>query len=144
MALPEPEPGLVIAYDYLWLREHRRARDEGRKTRPCVIVVSIVSSENGRRRVSVVPVTHTPPETPANAIEMPLRLKQALGLDDGRSWIMLDEVNQFDCPGFDLRPVPGNKGRFQYGHIPPKLFDQVRQRIGALVKERRIGLVRRD
>ncbi len=28
MSLPKPEPGLVIRYSYLWLREHRAGRDD--------------------------------------------------------------------------------------------------------------------
>jgi hypothetical protein len=40
MALPEPAPGLVICYSYLWHDERRRGVDEGRKDRPCAIVVA--------------------------------------------------------------------------------------------------------
>jgi hypothetical protein len=38
--LPEPEPGLVIRYSNLWLREHREGREEGTKDRPCAIVLA--------------------------------------------------------------------------------------------------------
>jgi hypothetical protein len=27
MALPDPQPGLVISYSYLWRHEHRAGRD---------------------------------------------------------------------------------------------------------------------
>jgi len=40
MAIPTPEPGLVISYAYLWHREHRVGREEGHKDRPSVIVFS--------------------------------------------------------------------------------------------------------
>jgi hypothetical protein len=44
MPLPDPKPGLVIHYSYLWAHEHARGHEEGVKDRPAVIV--------GRRRPS--------------------------------------------------------------------------------------------
>jgi len=41
MPLPEPEPGLVISYSYLWHYERAAGVEEGRKDRPCVILVAI-------------------------------------------------------------------------------------------------------
>jgi hypothetical protein len=35
MPLPEPEPGRVIRYNYLWAKEQEQGREEGRKDRPC-------------------------------------------------------------------------------------------------------------
>ena len=32
--IPTPEAGLVIAYAYLWRREHQAGQDEGLKTDP--------------------------------------------------------------------------------------------------------------
>ncbi|WP_217430789.1 type II toxin-antitoxin system PemK/MazF family toxin [Sphingomonas bacterium] len=109
MSLPTPEPGLVIPYAYLWRHEHRKGQEEGRKVRPSVIVLAVQNSKGGAPRVTVAPITHTPPAKDGEAIELPPRVKQALGLDDDRSWIVLDEVNQFAWPGYDIRPVPGSK-----------------------------------
>jgi len=39
--LPEPVPGLVIRYSYLWYAEHVLGREEGQKDRPCAIVAAI-------------------------------------------------------------------------------------------------------
>jgi hypothetical protein len=41
MAVPEPQLGLVISYSYLWHHEHREGNDEGRKNRPCGIVLAL-------------------------------------------------------------------------------------------------------
>jgi sugar phosphate permease len=41
VALPEPIPGLVIRYSYLWHSEYVRGREEGQKDRPCAIVAAI-------------------------------------------------------------------------------------------------------
>lgn len=143
MSLPDPEPGLVIPYAYLWRHEHRKGQEEGRKTRPSVIVLAVQNPKGGAPRVTVAPITHTPPETDSEAIELPIRVKQALRLDDERSWIVLDEVNQFTWPGYDIRPVPGTD-RFSYGFIPPKLYDAVIGRILELAAARKVAEIPRD
>jgi hypothetical protein len=144
VSLPHPEPGLVIPYGYLWRYEHRAGQEEGRKTRPCVIVLSAENKTDGTTRVTVAPITHSPPETNDRALELPQRVKQALKLDDDRSWVVLDEVNQFTWPGFDIRPVPGTKTRFVYGFIPPKLHDQIVERILARAAARGVAAIPRD
>jgi hypothetical protein len=125
MALPDPQPGLVISYSYLWYHEQRAGREEGLKARPCVIVLAIDQQDDGGTLVRVVPVTHSPPANPDIAIELPQRVKQHLGLDAGRSWIVVDEVNDFVWPGYDLRPIPGTRHRVAYGFLPPRLFTSI-------------------
>ncbi len=39
MALPQPRPGLVVSYSYLWRRERDEGRVEGAKDRPCAIIL---------------------------------------------------------------------------------------------------------
>ena len=70
MPLPEPAPGLVIAYAYLWRHEHQQGREEGRKVRPAVIVLAVkrTGKENGGTEVYLAPITHTPPAVLAVAI----------------------------------------------------------------------------
>jgi hypothetical protein len=70
-------------------------------------------------------VTHSPPESPATALELPAAVKRHLSLDAERSWVILDEVNEFGWPGFDLQPVPRARDSFAYGFLPPRLFDQL-------------------
>ena len=128
MSLPAPQSGLVIRYAYLWATEHDRGAEDGAKDRPCAIVAARRIIE-GREVVTVVPVTHTPPVDPAEAVEMPPALKAHLGLDDMPSWIVVTETNDFLWPGPDLRPVPGKPGRFHYGMLPPRFFAHVRNRL---------------
>lgn len=125
MAIPDPQLGLVISYGYLWHYEHRRGQEHGRKTRPCVIVLAIETPAEGAALVRVAPVTHTPPSNPATAIELPAAVKRHLGLDDARSWVVLDEVNEFTWPGYDVMPVPGRKRAWSYGLLPPRLFEEI-------------------
>ncbi len=68
MALPEPEPGLVISYSYLWHDQHRAGAEEGRKARPCAIVVATVD-EDGDTKVYAAPITHSQPDDP-HAVEL--------------------------------------------------------------------------
>lgn len=128
MAFPVPVPGMVIRYSYLWHDEHEKGREEGVKDRPCAIVVA-AEPIAGRRTVIVVPVTHTPPLSSEHAIEIPAPVKRRLGLDGKRSWVIVNEANRFVWPGPDLRPaVRGEADSVVFGHLPLKMFDQIRAR----------------
>jgi hypothetical protein len=116
---------LVLSYSYLWHHEHRAGREEGVKNRPCVIVFAVLHPDGVNTIVRVAPVTHSPPDNPAAAFELPASVKRHLGLDVQRSWVILDEVNEFGWPGFDLHPVPRAPDRFAYGFLPPRLFEQL-------------------
>ena len=41
MSWPEPRPGLVIRFSYLWKPEADAGRVEGVKDRPCAIVLAV-------------------------------------------------------------------------------------------------------
>jgi hypothetical protein len=123
MAFPEPQPGLVISYAYLWHHEHRAGREEGAKDRPCVIILAMQSAADGATMVRVAPVTHSPPDNAATAVELPQAVKRHLGLDADRSWVVINEVNEFTWPGFDLRPLPRSRDLYAYGFLPPRLFN---------------------
>lgn len=143
MAFPNPEPGLVISYAYLWRYEHEEGHDEGRKNRPCVIVLA-VEEHDGAVAVTVAPITHRAPDDASLAVEIPLRVKQHLGLDDERSWVILQEVNQFDWPGYDLRPIRRGETKVDYGFLPPALFEKIRTGILNLHRLRRLAKTPRD
>lgn len=125
MVIPTPEPGLVINYTYLWHHEYEVGRAEGRDSDGATVVI-------------VLPVTHTPPADAATAVEIPPTVKRHLGLDDARSWIVVAEGNKFVWPGYDLCKVP-NSERFEYGFLPPRLFEKVRD---AFVANYRAGKAR--
>ena len=144
-AYPEPRPGLVISYSYLWSDEADRGQVEGRKDRPCAIMVALESPQKGSRtQVVVVPITHAPPTNSGAAIEIPVRVKQHLGLDDERSWVVLDEFNVFTWPGFDLRPIKGGDGRVDFGFLPPRFFDSLIEKIKQLRREGNLKQITRD
>ena len=143
-SFPAPVPGLVVRYSYLWRSEHLAGREEGRKDRPCAVVLSLIA-DDAKRQVVVLPITHTPPSSGDLALEIPYGTKRRLNLDDDQSWIVLSEANLFGWPGPDLRPaVNGDLTTVVYGLLPDSLFHQIRDRFVAALRERRARLVQRS
>jgi hypothetical protein len=124
MPIPTPEPGLVIAYAYVWHHEHLAGAEEGRKNRPVVVTLVTRLVGDDSVGVTVLPITHRRPANPEWAIEIPLPVKRHLGLDEARSWVVVAEGNEFLWPGYDLRKTPG-VDRYDYGFLPPRFFNQV-------------------
>jgi len=134
MTIVPPQPGEVISYSYLWADEHEAGREEGVKSRPCAVVMSLAAT--GNTRIVVLPITHTPPGKDTHAIEIPPVTKLRLGLDDARSWIVLSEANRFIWPGPDIRPFDTPRGRtISYGFLPPSFFKAARDKFLALDAE---------
>ncbi|WP_448204140.1 hypothetical protein [Azospirillum sp. sgz302134] len=103
-----------------------------------------VADADGDRLVYVAPITHTPPDDPSNAVEVPAKVKARLSLDAERSWIVTDELNKFVWPGYDLRPVSRDKPDvFAWGFLPTELFDALKRSIVAHQKARRLHVVTR-
>ena len=143
MAFPEPVPGLVISYSYLWAEQHKRGQEEGVKDRPCAVVL-VTHDEDGERVVTVLPISHSPQADRALAVEIPAAVKQRLKLDDERSWIVLSEANRFIWPGPDLRPVtPGDVASVAYGPLPFALFEEVRTKLIAAIRAKQTSVVPR-
>ena len=141
MPLPRPEPGLVVRYDYLWLAESGAARVSG-KERPACLVATLDDLADPRL-VLILPITHSPPRSGTVGVEIPHPVGRKLGLDDARSWIVISEANVDFWPNAGLVPVPGRRGAFAYGFLPPALFETVRIRFLKLLEQRRARLVRR-
>lgn len=142
MSLPDPEPGLVIRFNYLWGREHRMGRDNARYARPCAIVVAAPPASPGEApQVMVVPITHSEPEPGSASLELPPAIKRHLRLDGERSWVILDEVNLSAWPGFDVEL--NQYGDWAYGQLPSAFFDRVRAGVLNAVRMRRLAQIRR-
>jgi hypothetical protein len=143
VSFPEPYAGLVFRYSYLWKREFDAGREDGTKDRPCAIVITLVD-EDGDKEVLALPVTHSPPDDPGDAIEIPAPTKSRLGLDGERSWIMITEANEFVWPGPDLRTVPGrDESTIAYGPLPPRFFAHVRDKFLERDQREKPGRVKR-
>jgi len=142
MAIRTPEPGLVISYAYLWNHEAQSGQVEGRKDRPCVSALAVQRERDGETWVTVLPVTHTSPNHAESAVEIPLSIKQHLGLDDARSWVIVSEGDKFVWPGYDLRKARGD--RYDYGFLPPRFFNNVLNVFRAWHKAHKVKLTPRD
>ena len=144
MTWPIPRPGLVIRYSYLWRREAAQGREEGAKERPCAVILALRQAD-GADKVFVLPITHSPPVRSGDAIALPPAVKQRLGLDEAPSWVMLTETNSFIWPGPDLRVPPGRPAEeAAYGFLPPKLFQEIRDRFLERARNRQAGIVPRS
>jgi hypothetical protein len=144
---PEPRVGLVVSYSYLWSEEAEQGLVEGKKDRPCAIILAIdepAPNAARRKQVAVAPITHSLPHDMSVAVEIPLRVKEHLGLDSERSWVVLNEVNVFGWPGFDLRPIRNGDGRVDYGFLPPKLFDRLIEKFRDLESKGKVNHASRE
>ena len=141
--MPEfkPQIGLAIRHAYLWWNEARKGREEGMKDRPCVIV-HIRQNEYQETEAFISPITHTPPDGPEKAIEIPPATKKRLGLDREASWVITTEVNRFIWPGPDIRTVLGRGPA--YGLLPAAMTEELLRRIKTNIREHALVVIGRD
>lgn len=142
----EPKPGLVIRFDYLWRDEQMRGLENGRKDRPCVIVVATKAREDGSVRVMVCPVTHSPPNDNQTAVEITLKLARALNLDADQMWIKTHELNSFTWEK-DRIPVGVVKtpaGKWLHGFVPYEIREKALAQVRRNNRQRNLLQVKRD
>ena len=141
MALPEPQPGLVVRYDYLWSSAAAAGLEQGKERPACLVAAS--DNQVRPRYVVLLAITHSPPVADTVGVEIPARVRQVIGLDDAPCWVIVSEHNIDEWPNAGLSPVPGASGAFSYGFIPPGLFAQVRARFLELARAGKSAAVRR-
>jgi hypothetical protein len=139
MPLPAPALGLVVHYGFVWAGADRAVPPDAGKDRPCLIVDLEEIEESalaGRTivRVTYLPISHAAPRADEQAIAIPPRVAQHLGLTSERSYIYTSYAVEDDWP-FDLAHVPGSGERFDYGFIPPRLFEAVAANFAAYLRE---------
>jgi hypothetical protein len=132
---------LVIRYDYLWTHEAAAGGDQGKDRPACLVAASDFTDRP--RFVVILPITHTPPDDATVGVEIPESVRQALGLDDAPSWVVVSEYNVDEWPNSGLAPLPGRSGVFGYGFIPPRLFARAKAKFLELSGQGRSRGVRR-
>lgn len=144
MPIPDPVPGLVIRYAYLWREERMRQLHEGPKDRPCMVVVA-VTREGDSPVVTVAPITSRAPPPHRHAVELSRDAKRRLGLDHTKaSWVITDDLNKFVWPGSDIRPIKsGAQTKFAYGLVSRATFYAVRDAVMSHGKEGTLSVGRR-
>jgi hypothetical protein len=120
VTFPDPKPGLVVRFDYLWSCEHAAGRTQGKDRPACLVAGS--DNPTRPRLVILLPITPTPPAEGAIGVDIPLGVKRAIGLDDAPSWVIITDYNVDEWPSRGLSPIPGRAAAFAYGFIPPGLF----------------------
>ena len=124
MPLPEPVPGLVIGYEFLFREDAAAGRENANRPHPCGLI--LVTEDGPHRRVRLVAISHSPP-SPSEAghhLQLTSAECRQMGLDSGDHWINLRDINSFDWPGYDLRPIaPGRS--YVFGRMSKGTFSRV-------------------
>ena len=121
--IPPPKPGTIIRYAYQWFADGEAGIEGAERPHPAVVLALAVRAQDGRADVLVLAITHAPPYSDDDALEIPAAVKAAAGLDADRQWVVIAESNVFAWPGPDLRVIPGRNPRtFVYGEMPPSFL----------------------
>lgn len=140
---PPPRPGEVIRYAYLWTHEADTGAEEGRKDRPCAVVLALVRAGSATE-VVVAPITSSAPASHADGVELSADTRRRLGLQEAPCWVVLTEVNRFAWPGPDLRPIEGSAGpSWTYGLLPARLIARIRDEVVGRARARMLRAVPR-
>jgi len=110
----------VIHYRYIWLHEAQRGHEDGRKTRPCLVLAANETAKG--YVVHLVPIT-TQSFPDAQSLPMPPRVAEYLTLD-ARSIIVTSEYNTFVWIGPDV--FARSDGQTHYGQVPERLHERAR------------------
>ncbi len=148
MPLPAPEPGLVVAYEYLWHR--RRETQVADKARPVCVVALYLQHEDDPdapdappvTKIVYLPISHTPPDADQAGHELTPHAKKTAGLDAERQWVVVSECNIDTWPE-DVRQLPGQPGRFHYGYLPPREYEKIKAAFLAYRRAKRLKIVGR-
>jgi hypothetical protein len=154
--IPEPVPGLIFRYGYLWLREFRQGRTDPAKDRPACIVVRVAEVADpglhvtGARAarlqpgdVVILPITTQRPLADQSVIELTPDEKRLCRLDPAvPSWVIVSEFNADIWPNADLSLVP-ETGEFFYGIARPGLLARIGRAFAEANRTRRIVGVKR-
>ena len=107
MALPRRFRALLSVTPIL-ARRTSACRKKALGTGPAPLCLRVENDHHPPPTVIVVPVTHSPPDNATHAIEISAKTKPRPGLDDQRSWIIVNEANIFAWPDPELREA-GNR-----------------------------------
>lgn len=86
--------GDVIWYPYLWTWQAERGESEGRKNRPCCMMVSRVDRKTRKTLLFLFAISSQPPTQAGSAIEVPALERRRAGLHDlKQAWVTVNEYN---------------------------------------------------
>jgi hypothetical protein len=134
-----PHAGLVLRYPYLWARQAENGETEGRKARPCAVILAL-STQQGWTELRLCAVTSRPPRQSNHGVEVPEIEKRRAGLDgDIQLWVILDEHNvDLYEQSYHIEPH-SELGSFSAAFtkkLQRRMIDVLRQRISRAVRRR--------
>jgi hypothetical protein len=140
MPLPGLDLGLIVRYEYLWHR--RKDAPTADKDHPACVIATFRNEGAADDFVVYLPISHTPPGQGEVGVELSAHAKRAAGLDSAPQWVLISECNIDTWPQ-DLRSLPGQMGRFHYGHLPPSEFRNLRDQFVGRYREKKVKQVLR-
>ena len=129
----------MVQYGFVWAGLGRRPPPDAGKDRPCLIVdlehaEEPVSPRRTALRATYLPISHVAPRGAERAIPIPARVARHLGLTSDTSYLYTSYAVEDDWP-FDLAHLPGSDDRFDYGFMPPRLFEAAAAGFAAHLRE---------
>lgn len=128
MPLPKPQLGNIINYRFLWKEESESGQIEGLKARPSLIVS--IQETVDKKVVRVIPISTKHPSMTRKFLEItPNWGIQALPTYP--SYLILDEINEFVWPGYDIEPLLRSPSSL-YGRVTLGQFTKILESINNL------------
>jgi len=121
--------------------EAAAGRQQGKGRPACLVAAN--DSATTPRFVVILPITHSAPGGDDVGIEIPHKVRRALGFDEAPSWVLVSDHNVDEWPNAGLTAVPSRPDAWSYGFIPPGLFAQIKARFLELAEQGRGAGVRR-
>ncbi len=139
---PEPQPGQIIRFDYLWKREEERGAMQGMKDRPCVVLAKTTCEHTGAEAVIVCPITHSPPYEDQECVRISKKDSRQMGLSKSEQWVKTDEANV--VPWSDPGIIRATPTKWLFGRVPKYAFEAIRQSVLDCSKKQRLEMVNRS
>ncbi len=134
-----PKAGAVLRYPYLWARQAGIGETEGRKSRPCAVILA-VRNDKGKTELRLCAVTSQPPQAHTRAVEIPAIEKRRAGLDGDISlWVIVDEhnVDVFEQSYYiEPRSTVGQFSSAFTKELQAQMIVVLRERVSRAVKRR--------
>lgn len=113
------EAGAVVRYPYLWLQQHRRGEESGRKSRPVCLVLAVHEPQNDLHHLALLAISSQPPKPDQTAIEIPEMERRRAGLSgSAKAWVYVSEWN------YDIaeRSFYFEPGQLRLGSFTPRFL----------------------
>lgn len=132
--------GLLIWYPYLWARQQDAGETEGRKHRPCCLVVPRLDPASGKTVLFLLPVSSLAPGPDQRAVAIPEIERRRAGLAGWKSgWVYVSEYN-YDLAEASFYYEPGAEPLGAFSHT---FLKAVAAEFRAVLMERRTARIDR-